>query len=184
MIFPSVLAVSAALAVLVAPAAATPAPTARDVWAPKVLYPHAGTTWYRGQVRLISSVSLAALTHRDAGAQRDVGPVERTRAHHEQALPNFPVPRPRGPGRVAAAYVVTCRSPRVRPLTAHAVVLADQLDPRAGYAEVTVPWVMNGNYSVNVWGDSGNVGVCVYVLVVFAISHIIHAVLLPDSRWL
>jgi hypothetical protein len=63
------------------------------------------------------------------------------------------------------------RAPRVHPLIACTVVLADQLDPRAGHAEVTMPWVVDGNYSVNVWGDSGNVGVRLLLLAVSALSH-------------
>jgi hypothetical protein len=50
MIATTLFAMCTVLAALVAPTVATPAPTARDVWAPTVLYPHAGTTWYRGQV--------------------------------------------------------------------------------------------------------------------------------------
>jgi hypothetical protein len=85
MIFTSLFPMCAVLAALVTPAAATPTPAARDVWAPKVLYPHAGTTWYRGQV--ISLLLLPApIAHCEAGAQRDVGPLERAGAHHEQAL--------------------------------------------------------------------------------------------------
>jgi hypothetical protein len=36
------------------------------------------------------------------------------------------------------------------------VVLADAFDPRAGHVAVTVPWVISGNYSLVLFGDSGN----------------------------
>jgi hypothetical protein len=36
------------------------------------------------------------------------------------------------------------------------VVLADAFDPRKGHVEVTVPWVREGNYTLVLFGDSGN----------------------------
>jgi hypothetical protein len=36
------------------------------------------------------------------------------------------------------------------------VVLAYNFDPRKGHVEVTVPWVVAGNYTLVLFGDSGN----------------------------
>jgi hypothetical protein len=36
------------------------------------------------------------------------------------------------------------------------VILAKDFDPLAGSAQVTVPWVVNGTYSIVLFGDSGN----------------------------
>lgn len=41
--------VSALLAAAATASAAPFAPQARDVWAPKITYPHAGTVWKSGQ---------------------------------------------------------------------------------------------------------------------------------------
>jgi hypothetical protein len=58
--FFTITSIASALLAAVAPAAAAPLQK-RDVWAPKVLYPHAGTVWYKGQVSNPSQPTDAAL---------------------------------------------------------------------------------------------------------------------------
>jgi hypothetical protein len=41
-------------------------------------------------------------------------------------------------------------------LAAIIVVLAEGFDPRSGHVEVTVPWVVEGKYSLVFFGDSGD----------------------------
>jgi hypothetical protein len=48
--FTAVATLAASLAAFVAPAAIAAPLQARDVYVPKVLYPKAGTVWYKGQV--------------------------------------------------------------------------------------------------------------------------------------
>jgi hypothetical protein len=36
------------------------------------------------------------------------------------------------------------------------VILAKGFDPRKGWVSVPVPWVVNGTYSIVLFGDSGN----------------------------
>jgi hypothetical protein len=39
----------------------------------------------------------------------------------------------------------------------HLVFLAKDFEPRRGWVEVTVPWVEDGQYTIILFGDSGNV---------------------------
>jgi hypothetical protein len=74
--------------------------------------------------------------------------------------------RPMGPNRSATSSASRSSPPLVHvPLScldraartdAAAVILADSFDPRTGHVEDTVFWVYAGNYSLILYGDSGN----------------------------
>ncbi|GJE98815.1 hypothetical protein PsYK624_150520 [Phanerochaete sordida] len=110
---------SALLGLLASAGLSAAAPVeSRDVYAPKVLYPHAGTVWYSGQ-------------------------------RHNVTWDNSDPPK----SISNRAFIVMRQDVFFIP-----VVLAHDFDLRAGRVEVTVPDVVTGNFSIVLFGDSGNWG--------------------------
>ncbi|GJE98807.1 hypothetical protein PsYK624_150440 [Phanerochaete sordida] len=91
---------------------------ARDVYVPRVTYPHAGTVWYSGQ------------RHNVTWDNSNPPATISNRAYIRLRADNYETP----------------------------IVLARDFDLRAGRVEVTVPPVITGDYSIVLFGDSGNWG--------------------------
>ncbi|PSR75319.1 hypothetical protein EW026_g7822 [Hermanssonia centrifuga] len=113
-------AIAALLGVASQVANAAPVHETRDVWDPRILYPHAGTVWYSGQRHNVTWETSDA-------------PKQITGAN--------------------GGFILLRSGEYETP-----VVLAHDITLLDGRVEVTVPDVITGNFSLVLFGDSGNWG--------------------------